>query len=357
MLPLLSSPSAVTAGPGAKGGGFGPQARILPASFQPEACELLSSKYNHLFLADGVIGAAAQARAVFDERFAQPRNAQPERFVWDFWHVTHRPEDLPCPRSSPSPESSSSGKPTEFDSLAEATSAAANSECSGYGSISPAAAASAAAASGQQYTMLRTAASDYFNSSLFEELCTQITEYGREQLGCDAITPPWLALYTDGCSQNFHSDAPHGPFAFVLSLTPEGAYAPQDGSVSRDGFHPAVCPVLSVQSSLSPVPALQVPLPADVFAHVYRRRAGSRGERPPFFGQRFATTGEGTTRPEGSSSTPSSKQSRPFGIVLPSSIRGYLTLSPLCGERATPVVAGSSSLAGSPSRNQLSEVA
>ena len=82
---------------------------------------------------------------------------------------------------------------------------------------------------GQQYTMLRTAAADYFEPDLFDAICEELTLYGRQQLGCDAITPPWLALYTDGCSQNFHTDAPHGPFAFVLSLTPEGAYAPADG--------------------------------------------------------------------------------------------------------------------------------
>jgi len=58
---------------------------------------------------------------------------------------------------------------------------------------------------GQQYTMLRTPAAQYFEPELFERLCTELTTFGRRQLGCDAITPPWLALYTDGCSQVRHA--------------------------------------------------------------------------------------------------------------------------------------------------------
>ena len=30
----------------------------------------------------------------------------------------------------------------------------------------------------------------------------------------------WVSAYVDGCRQELHADVPHGPFAFVLSLTP-----------------------------------------------------------------------------------------------------------------------------------------
>ena len=31
---------------------------------------------------------------------------------------------------------------------------------------------------------------------------------------------PWLSYYIEGCEQKLHSDVPHGPWAFVFSLTP-----------------------------------------------------------------------------------------------------------------------------------------
>lgn len=33
------------------------------------------------------------------------------------------------------------------------------------------------------------------------------------------MTPMWLSYYVDGCEQALHCDNPHGPWAFVLSLT------------------------------------------------------------------------------------------------------------------------------------------
>ena len=44
--------------------------------------------------------------------------------------------------------------------------------------------------------------------------------WGRRTLGCWDISPPWLSYYVDGCKQEFHSDVPHGPWAYVYSLTP-----------------------------------------------------------------------------------------------------------------------------------------
>jgi hypothetical protein len=39
-------------------------------------------------------------------------------------------------------------------------------------------------------------------------------------LGCWDVSPPWLSYYIDGCKQDLHSDVPHGPWAYVFSLTP-----------------------------------------------------------------------------------------------------------------------------------------
>jgi hypothetical protein len=105
---------------------------------------------------------AAEARALrqtFDERFAEPRSTRADRFVWDWWHVPG------------------------------------------------------------QYTALRTPAWTYFPRRIYESFHRRLVMWGRETLGCHDISPPWLSLYIDGCRQELHGDLPHGPFAFVYSLT------------------------------------------------------------------------------------------------------------------------------------------
>jgi hypothetical protein len=102
---------------------------------------------------------AEALRAVFDDRFAEPRRARGDRFVWDWWHVP------------------------------------------------------------EQYTHLRTPAWTYFPRALYERFHRRLVEWGREVLGCHDISPPWLSCYVDGCRQELHADLPHGPWAFVYSLT------------------------------------------------------------------------------------------------------------------------------------------
>jgi hypothetical protein len=102
---------------------------------------------------------AAQLRGVFDERFADPRRAHAARFAWDYWHVPG------------------------------------------------------------QYTALRTPAWTYFPREIYERFHRRLVAWGRETLGCHDISPPWLSLYVEGCRQELHGDLPHGPWAFVFSLT------------------------------------------------------------------------------------------------------------------------------------------
>ena len=98
-------------------------------------------------------------RKTFDERFADPRSTRADRFVWDYWHVPG------------------------------------------------------------QYTALRTPAWTYFAKKTYETFHRRLVAWGRETLGCHDISPPWLSLYLDGCRQELHGDLPHGPWAFVFSLT------------------------------------------------------------------------------------------------------------------------------------------
>jgi hypothetical protein len=117
---------------------------------------------------------AAALRAVFDERFADPRSTRADRFTWDWWHVPG------------------------------------------------------------QYTHLRTPAWTYFPRALYAAFHRRLVTWGRETLGCHDISPPWLSCYVDGCSQQLHGDLPHGPFAFVLSLTRGRAFSGGETLLLRD---------------------------------------------------------------------------------------------------------------------------
>ncbi len=61
----------------------------------------------------------------------------------------------------------------------------------------------------------------YFSAEQHERLVDALLAFGESQLGCRAITPIWMSYYTEGMFQELHCDNPHGPFAFVLSLTSE----------------------------------------------------------------------------------------------------------------------------------------
>jgi hypothetical protein len=118
-----------------------------------------------LVIVDRFAPEAEPLRAVFDARFAEPRSARSDRFVWDWWHVPG------------------------------------------------------------QYTHLRTPAWTYFPRPLYERFHRRLVAWGRATLGCHDISPPWLSCYVDGCRQELHGDLPHGPWAFVYSLTRSSARA------------------------------------------------------------------------------------------------------------------------------------
>lgn len=103
---------------------------------------------------------ARALRRHFEERFADPHRADSGRFVWDYWHIPG------------------------------------------------------------QYTALRTPAYHFFPKALYRSFHEKLVLWGRRNLGCHDISPPWLSCYVDGGRQEFHSDLPHGPWAFVYSLTP-----------------------------------------------------------------------------------------------------------------------------------------
>lgn len=115
----------------------------------------------HFLTVDHFYSQAPKLRAEFDANFADPLRAHSERFVWDYWHVPG------------------------------------------------------------EYTHLRTPAYNYFSARRYEAFHRYLVRWGREHLGCHDISPPWLSCYVEGCRQEPHQDRPHGPLAFVYSLTPK----------------------------------------------------------------------------------------------------------------------------------------
>lgn len=109
---------------------------------------------------DSFFDRADQLRGEFESRFNDPRSTSGDRFVWDYWHVPG------------------------------------------------------------QYTTLRTPAYHFFSQRLYERFHNELAWWGRRVLGCHDISPPWMSCYIDGCKQELHGDLPHGPWAFVYSLTP-----------------------------------------------------------------------------------------------------------------------------------------
>ena len=74
-----------------------------------------------------------------------------------------------------------------------------------------------------QYYQLRTPAYEFFSARAYLKFHHALVDFGRTVLGCHDVSPPWLSLYLDGHFQEMHCDAPHGPWAFVYSLT-EGKF-------------------------------------------------------------------------------------------------------------------------------------
>ncbi len=116
---------------------------------------------KNLIIKDRFFKDANKLRNFFEDQFRDPHQAHPKRFVWDYWNVPG------------------------------------------------------------QYRLVRTPAYHYFPAKIYQQFHSELVQWGRQNLGCHDISPTWLSYYTEGCRQNLHSDVPHGPWAFVYSLSPK----------------------------------------------------------------------------------------------------------------------------------------
>ncbi len=121
----------------------------------------LAKSRNSVFVQDGFFDQAAALRGHFEDLVHAKNQSQPGRFVWDYFFVEN------------------------------------------------------------QYEHLRTPAYHFFPPKVYRQFHQQLVQWGRENLGCHDISPPWLSLYLSGHRQNWHRDVPHGPWAFVYSLSPK----------------------------------------------------------------------------------------------------------------------------------------
>lgn len=115
---------------------------------------------QNLHIEDRFYSQAKELRTLFEKRFENPYQATSDRFCWDYWHVPG------------------------------------------------------------QYRLMRSPAEQFFGKKAFQPFLEQLLTWGRENLGCQMISHPWVSVYLDGHHQALHSDVPHGPWSFVYSLTP-----------------------------------------------------------------------------------------------------------------------------------------
>ncbi len=112
------------------------------------------------FVKDRFFSSAQVLRNNFEKKFSTKKDTSSDRFVWDYWYVKN------------------------------------------------------------QYRFLRTPAYHFFKGKDYINFHSQLVQWGRENLGCHDVSPPWLSYYVEGMEQKPHSDVPHGPWAWVYSLSP-----------------------------------------------------------------------------------------------------------------------------------------
>jgi hypothetical protein len=74
-----------------------------------------------------------------------------------------------------------------------------------------------------QYHHWRSSLIEHWDGAEAAQALQALGNIARERFGCQNISQPWVSLYQDGHYQRLHTDPKHGPYAFVLSLTPRSA--------------------------------------------------------------------------------------------------------------------------------------
>lgn len=162
---------------------------------------LPESQYTQVLYTNDLYSVAGKLRQHYDDHFRDPRQPNANRFVWDPWYVSvgDVTKDRMLLDNSESMDSTTTTCSNQVPGEHEATLAQT------------------------QYSLKRIQCNNFFTEQDFSTLVEELTLLGRS-IGLTAITPPWMSMYTNGDMQNFHTDAPQGPMAFVLSLCKENQF-------------------------------------------------------------------------------------------------------------------------------------
>lgn len=154
---------------------------------------------------------AKQLRVAYDQHFQDPRQPDAKRFAWDPWFVSAG-DGRQQPQQQARPDEDDDDD-DEKDDDADEPYQYQTVEGEGVGLRQQI-----------QYSLKRIQTSQFFSDDdLYTTLVDDLVTLGTS-IGLTAITPPWTSMYTDGDTQNFHTDAKHGPMAFVLSLAHAGDF-------------------------------------------------------------------------------------------------------------------------------------
>ena len=167
---------------------------------------LPESTYTQVMQSMSLQTLAGRLRQQYDERFNDPRQPDNGRFCWDPWYVqvgdrlakVKVKEESIAAAAADVDDSEQQQSQQQQQCLLPGEQDAVNSQT--------------------QYSLKRVQANNFFDETQFSDLVEALTSLGRS-VGLTSITPPWMSLYTHGDQQNLHTDAPHGPLAFVFSLS------------------------------------------------------------------------------------------------------------------------------------------
>ena len=191
-----------------------------------------SSSSNSSSTSLSKISVASKLRQYFDDIYQDPRAPDARRFIWDPWYVKcsegKHGSEAPLPGDENLYGDSEDHGNINLDYILPGEREAVGKQI--------------------QYSLKRVQASAFFSNppfsdnnnnnnndndndsdnddestingediSLYEDFIDEITTLGRS-IGLQSTTPPWISLYTHNDLQNFHTDASHGPMAWVYPL-------------------------------------------------------------------------------------------------------------------------------------------
>ena len=157
--------------------------------------DLTDSAYQQVLTAD-LCQLSGELRKSYDTLFQDPREPNGQRFAFDPWFVR-------CGDQLNSKNKDDVSSPDEGTSMVSGEDDAINRQI--------------------QYSLKRAQLSQILDDSKYDDMIDGLTRLGQS-IGCACITPPWLSIYLQGDMQNFHTDAPQGPMAYVLSLSLDEDY-------------------------------------------------------------------------------------------------------------------------------------